>query len=71
MPILCASDMHLRSRVIDYLKEMKKHRPEATVLDVGGAMNPWCDEYVTTYIDIQEIPTTREVLIGDITNNTF
>jgi hypothetical protein len=71
MPIIEASDTYLRPRVIDYLKEMKTRRPETTVLDVGGAMNPWCDDYVTTYIEMQKVPTTREVVIGDICDNAF
>ena len=71
MAIIAASDTNLRPRVKAYLREMRSRSPGASVLDIGGAANPWCDEYVTTYVDMQEVPTSREVIIGDITDDAL
>lgn len=66
MPIVAASDTQLRPTVLAYLNAKRAQNPSFSVLDVGGAANPWCDEYVTTYIDLGNVPTRREVIIGNI-----
>lgn len=71
MPIVFASDTNLRQAVLAYLKDLRNRYPDLTVLDIGGARNPWCDEYVTTYIDIRDVSTTREVLNGDVLDDLF
>lgn len=50
-----------KQAVLDYLKEKKFER----VLDVGGAMFPWADEFVTHYFDIQEIPN-KNCFVGNV-----
>ena len=66
MAIIDVSDKNIRSRVLKYLRDMKTRNPNATVLDVGGAANPWCDEFVDAYIDINYLKTEKKVFIGDI-----
>lgn len=52
-----------KQAIFDYLKEKKFER----VLDVGGAMFPRADEFVTHYFDIQEIPN-KNCFVGDVCN---
>ena len=61
----------MRPRVLVYLKQLEARNGRATVLDVGGAANPWCDEFVTTYVDLQDVPTDREVIRGDLCDAAF
>ena len=56
-----------RSAVKEYIIKKKNNNPNYTVLDLGGAANPWCDELVDVYVDCYDmnLPTKRQI-IGDI-----
>lgn len=72
MSIIKASNKNIRADVIEYVKNLKKKNPNATIIDVGGYGNPWLDEYVDAYVDVVNVNTTKKVFIGDINlNNTW
>ncbi|MBW1800195.1 MAG: hypothetical protein JRJ85_05630 [Deltaproteobacteria bacterium] len=71
MPVIDASDCLIRPNVKRYLRNVRSENPHYTVIDIGGALNPWCDEFVTTYVDINEVSTKREVLIGNFMEEAF
>jgi hypothetical protein len=61
----------MRPRVLERLKALNSCRARAAVLDLGGAANPWCDEFVTTYVDMRPVQTARDVLLGDVCDDSF
>lgn len=66
MPIIKKSDEIMRSSVKGYLSEKRRQNPQYRVIDVGGARDPWCDEYVDAYVDIKGVNTSKHVFTGDI-----
>ena len=64
--ITLASDTNLRDEVVRRLRQRRSENPSLSVLDIGGAANPWLDDLVTTYVDVVKVPTTKEVIAGDI-----
>ena len=66
MPIILKSDEYIRPEVLRYLEAQRQRNPQYRVLDIGGAGNPWCDEFVDAYVDIQPVNTAKRVILGDI-----
>ncbi len=66
MPIIKKSDENIRAEVLAYLKDKKAADPAYRVIDVGGAVNPWADEYVDAYVDINSFATSKRLFSGDI-----
>lgn len=66
MPIIKKSDETIRSAVLQYLSDKRGSNPDYRVIDIGGARNPWCDQYVDAYADINPLKSSKEVFSGDI-----
>lgn len=66
MPITQSSDENMRGSVLRYLEARKKERPGYSIIDVGGAANPWCDALVDAYVDIRPLKTQKLQFNGDI-----
>lgn len=69
MALIIKSDENIRNFVIDFLHKEKTLNPHYQVVDVGGAKNTWCDEYVNAYVDIKPVETSKKVFIGDINDD--
>lgn len=66
MPIVNCSDTWLRDEVMAILNEQKEAYSSYSVLDVGGASNPWADQWTDAYVDINPLLTEKHVYKGDI-----
>jgi hypothetical protein len=55
-------DLDPKAKVLDHLRANKYKR----VLDVGGSMCSWADEWVTHYTDINPTPSGKRCFAGDI-----
>jgi hypothetical protein len=58
----------MRTEILEYLRA-KKAEGNFSVIDIGGASNPWCDDYVDAYLDLNPVPTSKEVFLGDINSH--
>lgn len=54
-----------KAMIRDLLRKKKEETPTYKVLDIGGVVNPWADDYVDAYLDIQDMPN-KKVIVGDI-----
>ena len=66
MPIVVKSNSIINRQVVfDYLAQKKASNPNYRVIDIGGAANKWCDQYVDAYVDV--LPAAEKpTFIGDI-----
>lgn len=71
MPIIFGSENEsMRDSVSAALKKASKHK-SLRVLDAGGGLNSWLNEYVSHIIDINPAPSDGkiEIIQGDINEN--
>lgn len=66
MIVEASGDHSIRPSVIDYLKNKKKNNPSYKVIDIAGAANPWCDDWVDAYVDIKPVKTGKRVFRGNL-----
>lgn len=50
-----------------FIEDQKRQNPAYKVLDVGGAMNPWC-KWVDAFVDCQEV-SGKKVFVGDVNDS--
>ena len=66
MPITYKSNGPLNREIVkNYLREKKAKDPDFKVMDIGGVVNPWCDEFVDAYADIKPYEG-KNIYVGDI-----
>ncbi len=66
MNIVFASNSGMsRQRVLSYLSELKANDSNFSVVDIGGAINPWSAAVADCYVDMNET-TGHETIRGDI-----
>ena len=66
MPITYKSNGQLNREIVkDYLRDKKAANPNFKVMDIGGVVNPWCDEFVDAYADIKP-REGKKIYVGDI-----
>jgi hypothetical protein len=54
----------MRSEVISYLTQKRRNNSNYRVIDIGGANNPWCDEFVDAYVDIWTSPDLTDTKLS-------
>jgi hypothetical protein len=55
-----------RQKVLDYIKQKKQQNPNFKVIDIGGALGNWAEEYTDAYIDLARPKTQKPVFHGDL-----
>ena len=45
---------HDRKEILNYLKNSKENNPKFSLIDIGSYGNPWCIDYITATLDINE-----------------
>lgn len=68
MILLKSNSKRLRDKAIEYIKDRKKQNDKYIVVDIGGAANPWCKDYVDYYVDFNG--TSKNIINGDIQSET-
>jgi hypothetical protein len=66
MKVVFASNRGMsRQRLLSYVAEQKAQRSKFSVVDIGGAINPWSAEVADCYVDMHET-AGHETICGDI-----
>lgn len=68
MILLKSKTKSIRSEVEEYIKKEKEKNPNYKIIDIGGASNPWLDNHVDAYFDIQNFNTNKQLIQGDLNN---
>ena len=45
-----------RDSALKYLRELKKKKPNARIIDIGGNHSTWAGNYATHYVDLFKVP---------------
>ena len=45
-----------RETALNYLRELKKNKPNARIIDIGGNHSTWAGNYATHYVDLFKVP---------------